>query len=827
MLRRRPHHRRSALAASLIAAFALGILPPAFGRQGPPPTVLERVAVPAAALEPDDGLLRATGGKLAGPHGGWTGEHRVCADSTFTAAGITWDQQGDATVPVNLHWGKGGGDVATVRTWADPDHAPDPGTEGQPRDGTDLVWTGETRCVSFAMNLEPGTSVSDVEVVLVDTSGADEEPSLLGSIASGVQAGLARIWGLASPEEAAAAATKPAIIRRAQWGADERKRNCGPNYAPKLKMAYVHHTVNSNTYTRSQADDLMRGIYAYHTDGRGFCDIAYNFLVDRFGRIYEGRYGGMTRPVIGGHAMGFNTGSTGVAVIGDFQNHAVPTRVVAGLKRLLAWRLDVAHLNPKGKATMTSAGGSNQKYDKGEKVRLPVISGHRQTGYTTCPGDRLWNKLRRIRDVVYTRGLPKLWNVRASSRRIDLDHPSVRYRARISAALPWTADLTGDAGVVRTWTGAGERIDVTWDGRDKAGLPVAKGSYRLTMRTQDGTEAARPGILRTIVDARCDQTAPASGGTLEGTMGDDVLCGGPGPDHLIGYGGNDVLIGRGGNDHLQGYAGDDVLLGGPGGDLLEGGDDHDTLDGHRGHDTLRGKDGDDSLDGGPGNDDLDGNLGRDRASFAGTSGVKVNLAAGTATGSGTDSLAGIEDVTGSATRDRLVGDAAPNRLAGGGGKDVLRGLGGNDVLLGGPSNDRLEGGPGDDTLGGGGGKDAAVYAHAAAAITANLRAGTATGDGDDVLRGVSVLIGGPKGDTLRGSPGPDRLNGLAGWDRLVGRGGRDVLIGGGGRDTLRGGPGSDVLRLRDGSGDAADGGGGRDVAFADRKDRLRQVEQRR
>ena len=104
---------------------------------------------------------------------------------------------------------------------------------------------------------------------------------------------------------AGAAAAKPTIISRAQWGADESLRTCAPDYVDKLKGAIVHHTVNSNTYS---ADDVppasLRGIYAYHVNGNGWCDVGYNFFVDRFGRLFEGRFGGDYKNVVGAQATG-------------------------------------------------------------------------------------------------------------------------------------------------------------------------------------------------------------------------------------------------------------------------------------------------------------------------------------------------------------------------------------------------------------------------------------------------------------------------------------------------------------------------------------------
>ena len=90
----------------------------------------------------------------------------------------------------------------------------------------------------------------------------------------------------------------------------------------------------------------MRGIEVYHVKGNGWNDIGYNFLVDKYGQVFEGRYGGVDKNVIGAHAEGFNTGSVGVAVLGTYGSAAPPAAARTALANLLAWRLDVAHVDP-------------------------------------------------------------------------------------------------------------------------------------------------------------------------------------------------------------------------------------------------------------------------------------------------------------------------------------------------------------------------------------------------------------------------------------------------------------------------------------------------
>src|SRR5581483_1690954 len=103
---------------------------------------------------------------------------------------------------------------------------------------------------------------------------------------------------------------------------------------------------------------IVRGIELYHVRANGWNDIGYNFLVDRYGQIFEGRAGGVDRNVIGAHAEGFNTGSVGVAVLGNYSSASLTPAAERSLVKLLAWRLDVAHVDPLGVVTRLSGGNA-------------------------------------------------------------------------------------------------------------------------------------------------------------------------------------------------------------------------------------------------------------------------------------------------------------------------------------------------------------------------------------------------------------------------------------------------------------------------------------
>ncbi|MEU0286298.1 N-acetylmuramoyl-L-alanine amidase [Streptomyces sp. NPDC006147] len=188
---------------------------------------------------------------------------------------------------------------------------------------------------------------------------------------------------------------RPSIVTRRGWGADESLREKNFSYTTKVKAAFVHHTASGNGYSCSQAPSLIRGFYRYHTKSLGWRDIGYNFLVDKCGRIYEGRAGGVAKAVKGAHTLGFNSKTTGIAVIGSYGSKKPSSKAVKAVARLTAWKLGLSGMNPKAKTTLTSGGGN--LYAKGKKVKMKVISGHRDGFNTSCPGGKLYKKLSSVR----------------------------------------------------------------------------------------------------------------------------------------------------------------------------------------------------------------------------------------------------------------------------------------------------------------------------------------------------------------------------------------------------------------------------------------------
>ncbi|HUG65132.1 MAG TPA: N-acetylmuramoyl-L-alanine amidase [Gaiellaceae bacterium] len=285
------------------------------------------------------------------------------------------------------------------------------------------------------------------------------------------------------PLRVPSATVAPPIVPRSSWSADERIRRGPPSYAAEVRFAIVHHTAGRNGYTRAEAAAIVKGIQLFHVQGNGWNDIGYNYLVDRFGTIYEGRFGGVDRNVIGAHAQGFNTGSVGVALLGTYGGTAPSAAAQDAIARLIAWRLDVAHVDPTSFLTFVS--GGSDRYASGIPVLLGAISGHRDTGYTACPGDALHTRLGAIASTARAAGGLKIFEPRA-----EATGSAMRVRARLSQAQPWVARIaSADGAEVARGTGSGTAVDWTWE---SAG--AAAGSYSWTV----SAGAARPatGILR-------------------------------------------------------------------------------------------------------------------------------------------------------------------------------------------------------------------------------------------------------------------------------------------------------------------------------------------
>ena len=296
--------------------------------------------------------------------------------SGFDLVGVTWR---GAAPPVRLRTRTDGRWSGWRATTVISD-GPDRGTaeHGSVR-GTDLLWAGGADRVVVDVQ---GPAPRDLSVTLmqVPTSAA---------------AGRTAATGTAARAGAGGNTFRPRYSGRKAWGADPSLRSGRATYNRTIQQLHVHHTVNSNDYTAAEVPGLIRGMYRYHTRNLGWSDLGYNFLVDRFGRLWTGRAGGARRPVRGAHTLGFNSTSTGVAVIGNFETGRPSQKVLTALVHLAAWKLNKYDRRPRGKVKVFSHG--SDRYSYGRKVRLPVLDGHRDTNQTACPGTSLYRMLPGVR----------------------------------------------------------------------------------------------------------------------------------------------------------------------------------------------------------------------------------------------------------------------------------------------------------------------------------------------------------------------------------------------------------------------------------------------
>lgn len=191
---------------------------------------------------------------------------------------------------------------------------------------------------------------------------------------------------------------QPPVIARSAWARGQAPPRFPAAYG-YIKLAFVHHTDTPNGYSRAEVPAMLMSIYRFHRYVRGWNDIGYNFAIDLFGRIWEARAGGIDEAVIGAQAGAYNTVSTGVAVLGTFQDVVPSPAAIAALERLLAWKLSLHGIPVRGHVTVEvdPADASFTPFAPGAHVSLPRIAGHRDGDATGCPGDAFYARLPSIR----------------------------------------------------------------------------------------------------------------------------------------------------------------------------------------------------------------------------------------------------------------------------------------------------------------------------------------------------------------------------------------------------------------------------------------------
>ncbi len=270
---------------------------------------------------------------------------------TFSMVGVTWRSGVPNDADVQVRWRNDGQwsrwselHLDLENTW----------TEGG-RPGTEPQWVDHADAVAVRVVADEPSTPRDLRVATVDPGK------------------------FAATTPVAASVNQPPIISRSSWGAKSGGGCDSPRYGSTTRGAVVHHTAGSNSYSKSDSASIVRATQAYHMNGRDWCDIGYNFLVDKYGQIFEGRAGGIDKPVRGAHAGNgpVNEETMGVSLMGTFTSTDATAAMKSATVDLVAWRFSDYDVPAKG------------TYSLGGKT-LNRIAGHRNVVSTECPGTKVY-----------------------------------------------------------------------------------------------------------------------------------------------------------------------------------------------------------------------------------------------------------------------------------------------------------------------------------------------------------------------------------------------------------------------------------------------------
>ncbi|MEU4314809.1 N-acetylmuramoyl-L-alanine amidase [Nocardia sp. NPDC024068] len=316
-------------------------------------------------------------------------------EQPFSMVALTAPELANTTVMIRAKQPDGG-----WGQWyeASPIDGADGVTPGGPA-GTDPIYVGNTTAVQVLVTRKPQQSPNSGGPLERNpaAAGTPQAPPDLTAVL--IDPGRGAVDDHLENIAAALPDGGPRVIARNQWGADESIRCQEPTYDDGLGGITVHHTAGRNDYSKAESAGIVRAIYAYHSQTLGWCDMGYNALVDKYGQIFEGRYGGLNRTVQGAHAGGFNENTSGVAIMGDYQVEQPTDASIEAVGKFVGWRARTAGLDPKGNTTMYSEGTEFTPYPQGAEVKLPVVFAHRDVGNTSCPGDAAYAQMDRIRTI--------------------------------------------------------------------------------------------------------------------------------------------------------------------------------------------------------------------------------------------------------------------------------------------------------------------------------------------------------------------------------------------------------------------------------------------
>lgn len=319
------------------------------------------------------------------------GEERVFQvdGADLLLVGVTWQASDTADVTAQLRT-RSGDQWSKWEELPISDDAPDDAAQG--RGGTDPALITDATDIEVRLRAGAAGLPADVQLARIDPD--EDAPAVV------------RPQARSMPRTSS---TYPGVeVRtRAEWGADESIRTW-PADTGEVTGAVIHHTAGSNNYGPDDVPAIIRGIYRYHAIDRNWGDIGYNVLVDRFGRAWEGRYGGWQNAIIGGHAVGYNATTFGISILGNYETAPAPAAAVETIAEVIGAKFQIHGITTEGKAQ--GVGGPVNR-----------IVGHRDVSSTLCPGANIYSEIGRIYGLVDDYLAPG--DLVAGFTDVRLDHP--------------------------------------------------------------------------------------------------------------------------------------------------------------------------------------------------------------------------------------------------------------------------------------------------------------------------------------------------------------------------------------------------------------------
>lgn len=333
-------------------------------------------------------------------------------DETFSSFAVTWKGTRDVAAFVRAKQPDG-----SWSEWYDMDSMSYNNDDPNATNGTELIFVGDTNDVQVSINNVDLVTGSNLDEKLtespVEDAALDDAPFNVGDIAPVAETeelpansdveGLEAVFMDGNAQEGedieptAETDGMPRVVSRAGWGADESIRCKDADYDDGVKAIALHHTAGSNNYTRAQAAAQVRAAYKYHAQSLGWCDIGYNALVDKYGTIYEGRYGGLDEAVQGAHIGGFNRNTWGISMIGNYEQARPTEAMLESVTDLAGWKGAISGVDPSSRVSLRSEGYGGSRYPAGASAPVYGLFGHSDVHYTACPGQYTiaqWPKIR-------------------------------------------------------------------------------------------------------------------------------------------------------------------------------------------------------------------------------------------------------------------------------------------------------------------------------------------------------------------------------------------------------------------------------------------------